>query len=131
MVRQFKETRDRPSYDLELLKRLVAADAFEYASARNIQTCLDRLGYTREHLQDCIALLERENFEVSGRYQIDGSSPPHFTFWMDVYRCKCSYFPEGASDEEARQDDLYIKLSLTRDCVCVTIQSFHEWDRQL
>ena len=131
MVRRFTETKARASYDLALLQRLAAADSIIYASTKTIEACLDRLGYSREHLRACIALLKPSDFDRSGRYAIEGTTPPRFTFWMDVYRCKCTYFPDDHSDQGARQDDLYIKLSLSRDCVCVTIQSFHEWDRQL
>lgn len=131
MVRQFTERKGKPSYDLGLLQRLAAAGSISYASAWRIEACLDGLGYKREHLLGCIAMLEPKNFETSGRYLIEGSTPPRFTFWMDVYRLKCMYYPRDDSDDDGRLDDLYIKLSLSHDCVCVTIQSFHEWDRQI
>lgn len=127
MVRQFTETKDQPSYALALLQRLAAADSIMYASARNIENCLARLGYDHENLRACIGHLTPEDFQKSGRY-VDAAFT---TSWMDVYRLKCTYFPHDDSDEGAMQDDLYIKLSLSRDCVCVTVHSFHEWDRQL
>lgn len=64
---------------------------------------------------------------VRGRYVDSAGSSP----WMVVYRLKCTFFPRDDSDEGAMQDDLYIELSLSRDCVCVTVHSFHEWDRVL
>lgn len=127
MVRQFTETKDQPSYDLAQLQRLAAADSIIYASVRTIEACLERLGYDHESLRTCIGLLSPDDFQKSGRY-VNGVVT---TFWMDVYRLKCTYYPHDNSDEGAMQDDLYIKLSLSENCVCVTVQSFHEWDRQL
>lgn len=127
MVRGFTETKDQPSYDLALLQRLAAADSIIYASVRNIENCLARLRYEHKDLRACIGYLTERDFKKSGRYVDAAVSSP----WMDVYRLKCMFCPNDDSDEGAMQDDLYIKLSLYRDCVCVTVHSFHEWDRQL
>lgn len=127
MVREFTETKDRPSYDLALLQALAEADQIVYASVRNIEGWLDRLGYSHENLRSCIAMLSVDEFIKSGRYAIDAS---RFTFWMDVYRLKCLYTPDEP-DAEPRRDDLYIKLSLSGDCVSVTVHSFHDWNRQV
>lgn len=127
MVRQFTETKDQPSYDLAHLQRLAADDSIIYASVSTIESCLARLRYDHENLRACIGHLTVSDFKKSGRYVESASSSP----WMDVYRLKCTFFPHDDSDEGAMQDDLYIKLSLSRDCVCVTVHSFHEWDRVL
>jgi hypothetical protein len=127
MVSQFSEAKDKPSYDLALLQRLAAADSIIYDSARNIENCLARLGYNRENLRACIGHLTPGDFQKSGRYV----EAAYTTVWMDVYRLKCMYYPHDDSDEGAMQDDLYIKLSLSHNCVCVTVHSFHEWGRVL
>ena len=89
MVSQFTETKDHPSYDLLLLQRLAAADSIIYASVRNIEACLGRLGYDHENLRSCIAQLSPDDFDKSGRY-VNGAVT---TVWMDVYRLKCTYYP--------------------------------------
>lgn len=125
MVREFTETKDRPSYNLAQLQALAKADQIVYGSVRSIEGWLYRLGYSHENLRDCIAMLSPDEFDKSGRYAIDSSQ---FTFWMDVYRLKCIYTPEPGA--EPISEDLYIKLSLSGDCVSVTVHSFHVWGRQ-
>ena len=127
MVRQFTERKQKASYDLALLQRLAAADAITYAGIE-VEKCLLRLGYSHDHLRQCIANLKPGDFEVSGRYTY-GKKPVRHTVWMDVYRYKCTYYPNDDSNDNPRADDLYIKLSLSGDCVTVTVQSFHEWGR--
>ncbi len=128
MVREFTERKQTASYDLVLLQRLAAADAIIYAG-REVEKCLLRLKYSHDHLRQCIANLRSEDFHVSGRYAIEGTKPVRYTFWMDVYRYQCTYYPRDDSNDDPRDDDLYIKLSLSGDCVTVTVQSFHEWGR--
>jgi hypothetical protein len=128
MVREFTEKRNWPSYDLARIQVLAESNRIAYASARSIESWLARLGYSHEHLRECIGMLTEDDFVKSGRYAIDGSRN---TCWMDVYRLKTRYLPEGDSDEQPRQDDLYIKLSLSGGCVTVTVHSFHDWARQL
>jgi hypothetical protein len=128
MVREFTETRDWPSYDLARIQVLVESNRIAYASARNIESWLARFGYSHEHVRDCIGMLSKDDFVKSGRYAIDRS---RHTCWMDVYRLKCQYLLDGDSDEQPRQDDLYIKLSLSGGCVSVTVHSFHDWARYI
>lgn len=131
MVTKRTEKRAKPRYDLEEIRRLAAAGKVAYVSATNVERCLARLDYSRQNLLHCIEILQSRDFQESVRYSLKDRGLKGHTPWMDVYRLKTTYRPDDDPDDEAKEDDLYIKLSLGEGSLNVWVHSFHEWDRWL
>jgi hypothetical protein len=110
MVTQWMEKRDRPESSLERIHELAAQQEVAYGSTR-VQRHIDNLGYSLEAVCECLRCLTPGHFQHSVRYSANGP-------WQDVYLI--TYRSPSNHD-----DDLYIKLKLTRDCICVVLCSFH------
>ena len=104
------EKRSKPECALPRIKELATRQAVHYASSR-VQNHTDALEYSFETVCECLAQLAPEDFHHAERYSADGH-------WLDVYLMTFI----GPSNHE---DDLYIKLKLTSDCLCVVLLSFH------
>jgi hypothetical protein len=77
-----------------------------------VQSNAAALGYGLDDVSRCVEQLLASDFRHAIRY-------PGSTRWMDVYHTE---FRLSGRDAD---DDLYIKLSLDRDCVVVDLASFH------
>jgi hypothetical protein len=104
------EKRPTPACSLTRIRELAAQQAVHYGSSR-VQKHTDNLSYSFEAVCECLTHLTPELFDHAERHVADAP-------WLDVYLV--SYRgPTGGEDE------LYIKLKLDRDCVCVILCSFH------
>lgn len=110
MVTTPLERNDRPAHSLDRIKELAAEEAVIYAG-RDVQRDADGLGYSFEDVCRCITELEQRDFSQSIRYTPHGE-------WHDVYLMSYEH-PKRCIR------DLYLKLRLTRDCLLVTVCSFH------
>lgn len=110
MVTQWMETRDRRECALDHIRELAAAEAVHFASSR-VQRDTANLKYSLQAVCKCLATLTDGNFKHSVRYSESGP-------WMDVYLVRY----RGPTDQD---DPLYIKFSMTRNCLCVVLHSFH------
>lgn len=110
MVTQKPLRRDTPAYALSRVRELAAEEAVSYASSR-VQHDADGLGYSFEAVCQCLSQLEENDFHHSEQYADS-------RIWLDVYLIRYEA-PNGAID------DLYIKLKLNKNCICVVLCSFH------
>jgi hypothetical protein len=108
-MEQKHERRDSPTYSLTRLKELGKAESV-HLTQRSTRESQD-LGYSFEQVCECLAELEPQDFDQSILYE---STP----FWLDVYKMR-------NATTASRVDDLYIKIRLNRDCILVTVCSFH------
>lgn len=78
---------------------------------KKIRVDVAQLGYSHEDQCGCIAKLQATEFRESIKY-------PDCKDWLDVYltRYLCAAGVEN---------DLYVKLMLTKDCLLVTLHSLH------
>ena len=111
MVTQKPLRRSTPRYALARVRELAGQEEVSYASSR-VQYDTDGLGYSFEEVCRCLSQLEDTDFQHSEQYADSG-------IWLDVYLLKYEA-PNGAID------DLYIKLKLNRNCICVVLCSFHQ-----
>lgn len=110
VTRNMDERKPTAEYSLRRIHELAAAGKVAYAG-RIVERDIENLGYDPDYVARCLQTLNQCHFQESIRY---GSTTP----WMDVYRTK---YPGPKGD----LDDLYIKLKLDRDCVLISLNSFH------
>ena len=110
MVTQQNEVRVKPECALARVKELAAEQAVSYGG-RRVQNHVANLSYSFEAVCECLTQLTAAHFKHSERYGPDGP-------WHDVFLMK--YRGPAGHD-----DDLYIKLRLDRDCLCILLFSFH------
>jgi hypothetical protein len=103
------ERRASPEYSLTRVKELARTESV-HLTQRSTRDSQD-LGYSFEQVCECLAELEPEDFEHSVRYEWT-------PVWLDVYKMR-------NKTPASRIDDLYIKIRLNRDCITVTVCSFH------
>jgi hypothetical protein len=110
MVTDEAQRRDFPACKLARIQELAASERVIYGSG---QVALDvaNLGYNLSTVCDCICALTPDDFKHSLLY---GTS----NLWYDVY--KITYI-----GVEPHEDPLYIKLTLSGDCLLVVLFSFH------
>jgi hypothetical protein len=108
-MEQKHERKSSPEYSLTRVKELARSESVQLTQ-RSTRDSQD-LGYSFEQVCECLAELERADFEHSVRYE--GT-----TVWLDVYKMR-------NRTSTSRLDDLYIKIRLNRDCITVTVCSFH------
>lgn len=108
MVTPFTEARGYPRYDLRQIHALAALQ--KVWVNQTVQRDVSNLGYELDDVCRCLRELKASDFRHSGRY--DGP------LWYDVYAIRFNA-PTG------QVDDLYIKLSLAKPCVVVSLFSFH------
>lgn len=104
------ERRTTSEYSLARVHELAAVGKVSYAG-RNVERDVENLGYPPEYVAQCLQTLNKCHFQECIRY---GNGVP----WMDVYKVRYPS-PKG------HLDDLYIKLKLDRDCVLISLNSFH------
>ena len=110
MVTKDADNRTYPTYALEQIQRLAGTRDVGYGT-RKAQVDAQNLSYTIEDICECLQALSTNHFHHSEKY-------PGFPIWHDVYLISYSG-PSGCIDE------LYVKLKLSKDCVLVTLTSFH------
>jgi hypothetical protein len=103
------ERKDSPTYALTRVKELAASESVSL-TGRSTRDSQD-LGYSFEEVCRCVSELEPQDFDHSVRYETNW-------FWFDVYKMR-------NQTSRRRIDDLYIKIRLNRDCILVTVHSFH------
>ena len=107
---QDKEFRDRPDYSLDCIRDLARLGAVAYGG-RRVEQDIENLGYSPDEVAKCLGCLDESNYHQSER------SPPSQK-WRDVYHMKWH-------SSLSYVDELYIKMSLNRDCTMIVLHSFH------
>lgn len=110
---QDKEFRDRPDYSLDCIRDLARLGDVAYGG-RRVERHIENLGYSPEEVAKCLSSLVESNYQRSER------SPPD-PKWRDVYHMNWH-------SSLSCVDELYIKISLNRDCTMIVLHSFHPHD---
>jgi len=110
MVPSQDEKSGVPAYSLDRIHALVRLKKLVYGG-RKVQRDIVNLYYDLDDVCRCLLSLNACHFKESVRYADSGVC-------FDIYQVTC----RGPDDKD---DPLYIKLKLSRDCVVVVIGSFH------
>lgn len=106
----------KPFFDLNLVKEVAAREDIIYE--RKARTDIVNLGYELSDVISCLQGLTPQHFDKSHTY-INRGHPQQ----MDAYVYTYTWLDK--SQEEERQDQLYIKLSLVNEKLSVNLASFH------
>jgi hypothetical protein len=110
MVTDGIQRRNSPACKLARIQELATNQQVVYESSR-VELDVANLNYSLSTVCDCICALTPDDFEESVLY-------PGSTVWYDVY--KITYI-----GVEPHVDSLYIKFTLSGNCLLVVLFSFH------
>lgn len=99
-----------PFYDLETVRQLASQGHIQYAG-RRVQLDIQNLNYELNDVLNCLCTLLGNDFCHTENY--DGER-------QDVYKTR--YQLAGSNQHE---DELYIKLLIQNNQVCIQLCSFH------
>ena len=102
-----------PHYDLDIVRELAKRKAIEYRGPK-VRLNIAVLGYDLNDVADCITQLTCRDFHKSTKYK-SGE-------FDDIYKCIYT----KTNNEETVKDELFIKLSLYKDCLTIDLGSFHQ-----
>jgi len=101
-----------PKYALDAVKAIAKRHDIEYRG-RIVQRDINNLGYELVDVARCLTQLSESDFSKSIRYERRPTD--------DIYICAFT----KAGNEEAKPDDLYVKLCLIDNCLVVDFATFH------
>src|SRR5690606_30945327 len=110
MVNDGTQKKQRPEYSLNRVRELARSQQVAYVG--NTERDVANLSYSLSDVCDCLMSLAEDHFSQAIKY-------PDKPKWYDVYLVRYGAYGHCI-------DDLYIKLSLDRDCILIHLHSFHQ-----